>query len=158
MTPCGGNLHLMPVVEMDKQIGAPVERVMEVARDLEAYPTFMPDVKSIQVNSREQDGDLVISEWVGRIPQFGLTVKWKQEDRWNRELRRVDFRQTEGDYDKMVGYWEFREKDGGTELHSYLEYEYDVPLLGALLKKVVLHIVTQNVSGMLDAIKRRSES
>ncbi|MCH8273843.1 MAG: SRPBCC family protein [Armatimonadetes bacterium] len=148
----------MPIVELTKRIEAPPDAVMDIALDIERFPEFMPDVKSLKVLERKEDRTYARSEWVGRIPQFGVTVRWEQEERWDFDKRRSDFRQLSGDYDKLEGYWEFREADGGTEFVAYLDYEYNVPLLGSLLKKVVHHIVKQNIDGIMEAIKKRAES
>lgn len=147
----------LPTIELTKRISAPIERVIEVARDHASYPEFMKDVESVEVIKETEDKSRTLTRWVGRIPQFNMKVRWTQEDFWDEEKKRVEFRQIEGDYDRMYGYWEFREVGGGTELYSNLEYEYNVPLLGKLLEKVVKHLVTANLESMLEAIKKRAE-
>lgn len=147
----------VPIVECKVQVNAPVSKVVEIARDVEKYPEFMPDVKSLKLISRSDDGTKVQTEWVGKISQFGLTVKWSQEENWDFADNRVDFAQIEGDYDKMVGWWKFTPNENGTEFTSSLDYEYNVPLLGALVQKVVKHIVTLNVESAMNAIKKRAE-
>jgi coenzyme Q-binding protein COQ10 len=148
----------MPIVELSEKINAPIDRVIEIAKDIERYPEFMPEVESISIIEKADEGKRVKSKWVGKIPQFGMKVKWTQQDEWDMSVPCVHFRQVEGDYDKMEGRWEFRTIDGMTEIYNYLDYEYNVPLLGALLQKVVLHIVTSNIRNTLLAIKQKAES
>ncbi len=147
----------MPIVECKVQVNAPVEKVVEIARDVEKYPEFMPDVKSLTLLSKSEDGSKVQTQWVGKIAQFGLTVKWSQEENWDFQNNKVEFSQIEGDYDKMNGWWKFTPNNSGTEFTSLLDYEYNVPLLGALVQKVVKHIVTLNVESAMNAIKKRAE-
>ncbi|HWP30665.1 MAG TPA: SRPBCC family protein [Fimbriimonadales bacterium] len=148
----------MPTIELTKRISAPIERVIEIARDHASYPRFMKDVESVEVIKESADKSKTLTRWVGRIPQFNMKVRWTQEDFWDEDKKRIEFRQTEGDYDSMSGYWEFRKVGDESEIYSHLEYEYNVPLLGNLLQKVVKHLVTANLDSMLEAIKQRAES
>jgi ribosome-associated toxin RatA of RatAB toxin-antitoxin module len=145
----------LPTIELRKVIPAPLEAIVEIARDIEAYPQFMPDVKSVKILEQSEDGSRQRAEWVGVIKQFAREIRWVQEDRWVAP-NRVEFSQVEGDYDKMEGYWEFNPVEGGTEFVNFLDYEYKVPLLGALVTKVVDYLVRQNLNGIMDSIERRS--
>lgn len=145
----------MPTVESTIWVAAPLERVYEIAKDNESFPEFMKDVKSLTVV--ETDGNRIVSDYVGLIPQFMLKVRWRQEDIWDDAQHLCTFRQVSGDYDKLEGTWKFQTENGGTRFDSFLEYEYNVPTLGPLVKKVVHMIVVKNVEGILEAIKERSE-
>lgn len=145
----------MPTVETSVLIDAPIETVFAIAKDNESFPEFMSDVKSLEVVERGENR--TVSDWVGVIPTFGLKLRWRQEDVWDDEARTCSFRQIEGDYDKLEGSWKFSEEAGGTRFDSALEYEYVVPGLGPLVKKVIHNIVVKNMDGVLGAIKDRSE-
>lgn len=145
----------MPIVETTVHINAPLDKVYEIARDNRSFPEFMKDVKSLEIISSE--GPRVVSDWVGLIPTFGLKVRWKQEDVWDDDTHTCVFRQLSGDYDKLEGTWKFVEEDGGTRFDSYLDYEYIVPAVGPLVKKVVHNIVIKNMESVLGAIKERAE-
>ena len=145
----------MPTVETTTWIEAPIEKVYEIAKDNRRFPEFMDDVKSLTIV--EESGSRVVSDWVGIIPTFGMKVRWRQEDNWDDAGHICKFRQVEGDYDALDGEWRFREENGGTRFDSVLNYEYVVPGLGPLVKKVVHNIVTKNMDGVLGAIKRRAE-
>lgn len=146
----------MPTVETETWIAAPLEKVYAIAKDNESFPEYMKDVKSLAIV--ETDGERVVSDWVGLIPQFMLKVRWRQEDVWDPAAHRCVFRQVSGDYDKMEGVWEFAEENGGTRFKSFLEYEYNIPTLGPLVKKIVHGIVIKNMENVLEAIKKRAES
>lgn len=143
----------MPTVETSVWVDAPVAHVVSVAQDNASFPEFMSDVKSVDIVERE--GGRVVSDWVGIVPSFGLKLRWRQEDNWTET--ECAFRQVEGDYDKLEGKWSFREESGGTRFDSFVEYEYVVPGLGPLVKKVVHNIVIKNMAGVLGAIKDRAE-
>ena len=150
-----GNLSLMPTVETTVWVDAPLEHTYSIAKDNESFPDFMEDLKSLEVV--EKSGNRIVSDWVGIVPTFGLKVRWRQEDVWDDDSKSCAFRQLQGDYDKLEGTWKFREESGGTRFDSVLEYEYVVPGLGPLVKKVVHGIVIKNMECVLSAIKDRAE-
>lgn len=145
----------MPTVESTIWIDAPVGHVYAVAKDNESFPEFMDDVVSLVVVERE--GQRTVSDWVGVITAFGLKIRWRQEDVWDDDRHSCRFRQVSGDYDKLEGEWAFKEEAGGTRFESALEYEYVVPGLGPLVKRVIHGIVVKNMDGVLGAIKSRAE-
>lgn len=148
----------MPRIELSAQINAPLERVYAIAKDVESFPQFMADLKSLVVLERSPDGSRTVTEWVGFVPQFRLNVKWTEEDIWDDQAKTCHFKQLKGDYDRMVGEWRFTESNGGTQFISLLDYEFNVPLLGPLVQKVVQHLVKQNLQGVLNGIKARAEA
>ncbi len=71
---------------------------------------------------------------------------------------RVRFAQTKGDYQSYGGTWTFSETgDKQTRFQSTLDYEFDIPLIGPLLKKVVARLMQDNTQRLLEAIKARAE-
>jgi uncharacterized membrane protein len=146
----------MPTVETSVHIDAPIDRVLAIAKDNASFPEFMKDVKSLTIV--ESDGARVVSDWVGVVPQFMLKVRWRQEDLWDDAARTCRFRQVSGDYDSLDGEWRFSEEGGGTRFDSVVNYEYNVPTLGPLVRKVIYGIVVKNMDNVLNAIKARAES
>ena len=148
----------MARVVLETVIHAPLETVYAVARDVEAFPQFMPDVKSVRILEKSDDGSRTLTEWVAYASQLKLQVKWTEEDLWDDTAHTCRFRQVKGDYDQMEGLWEFLPHPEGTLFRSTLDYELRVPLLGALVQKVIHHLVTQNLQGILDGVKARAEA
>jgi len=145
----------MPTLENSVPINAPTDRVFEIAKDAERFPEFMPDVKSLEII--ERDGSRVVTRWTGVIPQFRVTVKWTEEDFWDDAEKTCRFKQIKGDFDEMAGIWRFETTAEGTTFHSTVNYEYNIPVLGPLVKKVVHHLMQANVNSAMQAIKRRAE-
>lgn len=146
----------MPTVETTIHIDAPLETVYAIAKDNQSFPEYMKDVKSLTIV--ESDGARIVSDWVGVVPTFGLKVRWRQEDLWDDANHLCEFRMLHGDYDRLEGTWRFFEEDGGTRFESLVDYEYDVPTLGPLVRKVIFNIVTKNMENVLAAIKQRAEA
>ncbi len=149
----------MPRVESSIVINAPRERVLAVARDNAAFPQFMADVKSLDVIETSADGLRIVSDWVGVVQKFGITVRWTEEDVWDLSAGTCIFRQLKGDYDTFAGQWTFTDTgDNETRFDSFLDYDLEIPLVGALVKTLVHKIVQTNLDSTLQAIKARSES
>jgi ribosome-associated toxin RatA of RatAB toxin-antitoxin module len=146
----------MPTVETTIWIDAPVEKVYAIAKDSERYPEYMKAFESLVVTTRE--GSLVVADWVGLITQFNLKVRWTQEEIWDDATTSSKFSQLKGDYDKMEGTWKFSEENGGTRFDQFLDYEYNVPTLGPLVKKLILHLVKTQLEAANEAIKKRAET
>lgn len=146
----------MPVVETSVWINAPLERVYAIAKDSRSFPDFMKDVQSVTVV--EEDGNRIVADWVGLIPQFMLKVRWTQEETWDDANTSSAFRQLKGDYDKLEGGWKFATVNGGTQFDQMVDYEYNIPTLGPLVKKVILSIVKKNLDNISEAIKAKAEA
>lgn len=146
----------MPTVDVTTWIDAPLPTVYAIAKESEAYPEYMKDVQS--VTPVEREGSRVVADWVGVVSQFGLKVRWRQEEVWDDAATSSTFRQLQGDYDSMSGAWRFAEENGGTRFDQTLDYEYNVPTLGPLVKKVILGLTRKNLENIGEAIKVRAES
>ena len=146
----------MPTVDVSVWIDAPLEKVYAIAKQSEAYPEYMKDVQS--VTPVEREGSRVVADWVGLVPQFLLKVRWRQEEVWDDATTSSEFRQLQGDYDSMSGSWRFKEENGGTRFEQTMAYEFNVPTLGPIVKKVILSITRKNLENIGEAIKSRAES
>ena len=145
----------MPTVESEVLVNAPLERVYALARDIERFPQFMEDVEEVTI--LEQTPERQVSHWVGAIKELRRTITWTEEDFWNEEEHVCVFRQTEGDFTDYSGQWEFAPKGEGTRVRLRVDYEYNVPLVGALIQNLLRKKMQANTDAMLEAIKREAE-
>lgn len=146
----------MPRIESSIIINGPMDAVYECAKDIERFPEFMPDVKDVKIIERGENGRIV-SEWSAYIPDFMMTVKWTEEDLWDDAAKCCDFTLVKGDYASYSGKWTFAEDNGGIRFDSIVDYEYDVPLIGALIKGLVQRKVQENVDQILKSVKEKIE-
>ena len=147
----------MPRVQNEITIRAGVEAVYAIARDVERFPEFMPDVKSTRVLERSEDGRRTVVEWVGLIPEFKTTVKWVEEDRWDDAAHTCEFSLVSGDFKQYGGRWVFAPVPEGTCFTSVVDYEYDIPLIGPLIKALIRKKMHENVERFQAALKERVE-
>jgi uncharacterized membrane protein len=147
----------MPRIELSLTINAPVEKVYAVARDVESFPDIMEDLQSLTVLERSEDGNRTVTQWVGIIREFNRTVKWTQEDIWDPQRYRDDFKLLKGDMDSMSGYWQFTPVNGQTRFDSLVDYEFNIPLIGALINALIHKKMTANLEAQMRAIQERAE-
>jgi ribosome-associated toxin RatA of RatAB toxin-antitoxin module len=148
----------MPHIDNEVLVAAPLDQVYRLAKDVESFPRFMPDVESVVVTERSPDGLRTITEWIGVASDFKLKVRWTEEDLWDDDTHTCRFQQTKGDYQSYSGLWTFAPNAaGGTKFSSALDYELEIPLIGPLLKKIVARLMKDNTQKILDAIKTRAE-
>ena len=132
-----------------------METVYKIAQETESYPDFIRDVQSVTVV--ERNGNRSVVDYVGIVPTFNLKIRWRQEEIWDDSNHLSNFHQIQGDYDEMSGSWKFFEEKGGVRFDQRLKYEYNVPTIGPLIKKVIQSLVVKNLENIGEAIKARAE-
>jgi ribosome-associated toxin RatA of RatAB toxin-antitoxin module len=146
----------MPRVESSAIIPASRDKVLAVAQNNEAFPEFMEDVSSVTVLERSDDGLRVVSDWVGIVPKFGAKVKWTEEDIWDLDAGTCTFRQLKGDYDQFEGVWTFTSVDANTtRFDCQIDYQLEIPLVGPLIKAIILKTMQNNVNATAKALAER---
>jgi uncharacterized membrane protein len=94
------------------EIAAPPQTIYRYASATERWPQFLPHYRSVRVvqgDDRERIVDM--SAWRSFIP-----VRWRAEQRNDRELPRIEFRHIAGPARGMVVEWRFEPVDGRTRV------------------------------------------
>ena len=144
----------MPFVESTIVIAAPARRVYELAKDQERFPQFMPDVETVTVIERH--ADYLITKWKTLVEE--APIEWIEEDRFDDERARIDYKLIEGDLDKFEGAWTFEEREGQTHVVLSVEYDFGVPTLAELIGPTLARKVKENSEMMLRALKAEAEA
>jgi ribosome-associated toxin RatA of RatAB toxin-antitoxin module len=143
----------MPYVETAIAIAAPARVVYELAKDQERFPQFMPDVETVTVLERRPDSTL--TRWKTLVEE--APIEWTEEDRFDDERMRIDYKLLEGDLDKFEGAWTFEERDGVTHVVLGVDFDFGVPTLAELIGPTLQKKVLENSQMMLAALKRQAE-
>jgi ribosome-associated toxin RatA of RatAB toxin-antitoxin module len=150
----------MPQVKNKVTINAPFDTVWALAQDVEKFPEIMPDLEKVEILEKSEPTALTtrtVTEWHSRIKQFNRSIVWTEEDIWNEEKGTCEFWQLKGDFTEYKGSWKFREREDGTELDLSIDYSFEIPLVGALMKGVLQKLMQQNVDMMSSALKGEAE-
>ncbi|MGQ0550449.1 MAG: type II toxin-antitoxin system RatA family toxin [Armatimonadota bacterium] len=143
----------MANVEASTLIRAPLDRVYALAKDVERFPQFMPDLESVTVLERLPGG--TVTQWVGVVQ--GRKIRWIEEDEWDDTGHTCTFRQRSGDFSRYQGSWTFEAVPDGTRTRLVVDYELDIPLAGPLLSTLVKVLMRKNCESMLAALKGQLE-
>ena len=144
----------MPHVETEIVIPAPLETVYAIAKDIERFPEFFPDVESVVILEHTDTG--FISEWVGIVEKLNRKLTWRELDEWDDAAHVCRYHAVGGDWDQYDGVWTFESRDGGTYMHMALDCDINVPLIGTLIKTLIGKLARINVEHMFEGIRRRA--
>lgn len=134
------------------RVGTRAEDVMEVFRDTDAWPRWMPTIASTRTLAEEEGRRLV--EVVGLM--FGRRLVQKLECRERGDT--LIHRQVEGWFKKWEATWTFRSsaESGGTVVS--LSLDFDLGVTGLLVPHRLLgNWVGSLIEGMLDQGRQRAE-
>ncbi|OGK11362.1 MAG: hypothetical protein A2Y63_02810 [Candidatus Riflebacteria bacterium RBG_13_59_9] len=147
----------MPNVRKEIIVNAPPERVFAIAREVERFPAVMHDLKSVEVLERE--GARTVSRWVSvaEIGPLSREVVWEEEEFWDEDALTGAFKLVKGDLKSYGGAWMFTPEGGSTRVVLDFDYEIDIPLLGAMVHKIIHQKMMDNCDSLLKALKRLAE-
>lgn len=143
----------MAYVESNILVKGKREDVYQLAKDMEKYPEYMPDVESVEVV--ERNGNKTITDWTTSVE--GTPICWKEEDAFHDEEKSIKYRLIEGDLDKFEGEWVFEPTPTGTKVVLTVDYDFGMPTLAELLGPILDEKVKENSEMMLKAMKKKIE-
>ena len=144
----------MPFVEITVTVEADARKVYELAKDQERFPEFMPDVEKVEVLQR--DGNRMLTRWKTLVED--APIEWTEEDVFDDEALRVDYRLLEGDLDRFEGSWTFvNGEPGRTVVTLGVDFDFGVPTLAELIGPTLERKVRENSEMMLAALKSEAE-
>ena len=151
---------MLQQIQSKINIQAPLATVWELAQDVEKMPDIMPDLDTVKVLEREVLSDTstrTVTEWHGRIKKFNRKIEWVEEDVWDATEHTCRFHQLRGDFTEYNGEWRFREDGGATVADLVVNYSFEIPLLGAVVRQVLKKLVQENSDTMLQCLRDEAE-
>lgn len=143
----------MSYVESSINIQGKREDVYELAKDMEKYPDYMPDVSSVKVVERRDKQ--TVTEWETLVEE--IPICWKEIDEFDDGNLRIRYRLIEGDLDKFEGEWLFEDAGDTTKVTLTVDFDFGMPTLAELIGPVLEMKVRENSIMMLEAMKKRIE-
>ncbi len=117
------------------------ERCLAIVADVEAYPSWVADLKEVQVLERDAEGRAALVHF--RAGAFGRSTSYVLAYDWSGMPERVAWIQKEGDLtNRLDGSYVFTPRsDGGTEVRYELAVELRVPIPGFVKRRAEGHIL-----------------
>ena len=144
----------MPYVEVSLPVDCTPEKIYPILKNMEKYPEFMVDLKSVEV--LERNGNTTVSRWVSNVD--GRVIKWTELDTFDDEKMHITYQQIEGDLKRFAGEWILTPVANGTEIKLTVDFEFGIPMIAGLLNPILKKKVRTNSESMLKAIKERVEA
>lgn len=134
------------------EIEAPIERVYEVAADVEGSPRWQPEIKVAECIERDGEGNqaLVHIETDAKVRTLGSEIRFSYE-----RPSRISWVQEDGDLKAVEGSWELEDLgEGRTRATYWLEVDLGRKL-GLLIRGPLVGVLRgQLVNTMPDKLKR----
>jgi coenzyme Q-binding protein COQ10 len=114
----------MPSHSETRTLPYTAQQMYDLVADVARYPEFLPWTAAARIRSRKEEGDhevmladLVVSFKVFR-ERFGSRVTlWPGRNR-------IDTEYIEGPFRHLHSTWQFRDVDGGSEVHFEVDFEF----------------------------------
>jgi coenzyme Q-binding protein COQ10 len=114
----------MPSHSETRTLPYSAQQMYDLVADVAQYPEFLPWTAAARIRSRKPEGDhevmladLVVSFKVFR-ERFGSRVTLLPE------RNRIDTEYIEGPFKHLHSRWEFRDVEGGSEVHFEVDFEF----------------------------------
>lgn len=107
------------------------------------YPELSPHVQSTTVHEAwpSSKGS---SSWE-LLFRSGL-LQWSEQERYLRDELRMEFEQTEGDFDFFHGFWTFEQLGEDCVLHFEADFDFGIDSLAGILDPIAERVIKETVA------------
>ena len=137
-----------------RHLKAPASEAFRIVEEIERFPDFMENVTTVEVLSN--DGKKKLAAWEMVIDEAPLN--WIEEAVYDKKKLRVEFRSTEGVFDRFDGFWQGHAKPSGCTVELQLEYEVGLPEIEDIIGPILKKRLTANLELMLKCIEERAKT
>jgi uncharacterized membrane protein len=142
--------------ERSVEIDAPIQRVFDIASDIENAPAWQGSLKDVEVFERDADGRPSLVDTVSDAKV--KTVKTKLSFTYNSPTE-IRWRQEKGDVKSLVGWWKLEDLGGDRTRATYALDVDPGRMLGMLIRGPVEGQVRDFLLGnAADGLKKTAES
>lgn len=145
----------MPKVEVSAGIRADLDKAYETAKDAYRTGRFGNTTNVRSVTVLEEGPDYSVSEW--DVVLQGKGFKWTERDTYDEERKAIRFEQVKGDLAKLSGECLFEEGTEGVAASMWVDFDFGVPMLAAILNPIATAALRKNLREMLDCLKGWTE-
>ena len=139
-----------------EEIEAPIDKVFEVAADVEGSPRWQPEIKRAEVLERDGDGRqvLVRTDSDAKVRRIGSTLRFSYD-----EPAGLSWVQEDGDLKSVEGSWEFEDLGGGRTRATYSMTVDPGRMLGMMIRGPLVDVLRgRMVESMPGKLKRFVEA
>lgn len=136
-------------------VAAPPAECYAVVADVERYPEWAADIKSVTIVARDEAGRPSVVTF--RAAAFGRSTSYTLAYDYAQAPRELSWKQTAGDLTaKLDGSYRFEPADGdATEVSYTLDVELRVPLPGFIKRRAqsrIMHIALSELKARVESV------
>lgn len=143
----------MPTISVKETVSKDLSSLWKMIVDVSSYPKYMTPISSVRI--LESNGTVEMVEWEALLK--GSIVRWTGIETRFPEQHRIQFCQTEGDFERFAGYWQLKAVSAKTsEVEFFVDFEMGVPSLREMLNPVIERAITENSQSMIRSLDTNS--
>ncbi|GIF14552.1 SRPBCC family protein [Actinoplanes teichomyceticus] len=127
--------------------------LQQIAR-FDQYPTLAPHVNATTVHTGLPE-PVGSSSWELHF-RSGL-LRWTEQERFLTDQLRIEFAQTDGDFDEFSGVWQLRQDGADTALSFRCDFDFGIPSLEGILDPIAERVIRETaawaVAGLFDHLE-----
>ena len=117
--------------------------VFENVVQFRRYPDLSPHVQSTVVHETRPSAT-GSSSWE-LLFRSGL-LQWSEKERFLRDELRIEFEQTEGDFDTFAGFWTIEQDGADVALHFECDFDFGIESLEGILDPIAERVIKETVA------------
>jgi ribosome-associated toxin RatA of RatAB toxin-antitoxin module len=130
---------VLDAVIFDEAADTVFENVVQFKR----YPELSPHVQATEV-TETRPSDTGASSWE-LLFRSGL-LQWSETERFLKDRLRIEFTQTEGDFDSFHGFWTMVQEGADTVLHFECDFDFGIESLEGILDPIAERVIKETVA------------
>lgn len=139
----------MTTFELIKQIPCSADAVFEELCHMERYVESMKNIERLTVLSRAEH--MAQTRWDATMD--GRKLTWTEEDVYDQEARRIEYRLIEGDFSEMTGNWQVEDTADGCTVTLNVSFAFGIPMLAMFVEPILKRKLEENSHMLLDGIE-----
>lgn len=139
---------LLDATILGEDAGTVFENVVQFSR----YPQLSPHVQSTEV-TETRPSDTGASSWE-LLFRSGL-LQWSETERFLKDRLRIEFEQTDGDFDTFSGHWTLEQHGPDTRLHFECDFDFGIESLEGILDPIAERVIKETVAWAVVGLHER---
>ncbi len=114
--------------------------------DFTRFPDLAEDVHAVETTP----GTPRMSDWEVNFRR-GI-MRWTEQEEVDHQQLRIDFEQTDGDFEEFRGSWQLAAAPSGTEVHFEVTYDFGIESLAGIMDPIAERVIKRAICSVLTGL------
>jgi coenzyme Q-binding protein COQ10 len=143
----------MPKTSVKRLIECSKNQLVDLVLDIEKYPEFVPFCLKAHVHEKNDEEDLILIIADLTIGKGPFKDTYKSDVQFNKKDSSIKVTNVGGPLNYLENIWNFNERDNGTEISFYIDFEIENKFLNIVMTKSFQY----GLNKIADAFQKRAE-